>query len=491
MAEVGERSYDLAPGAIAEDLATVLLPLGRLLPIGGQAGVKVGYLTYYDTPELALTKAALRLWSGQGAIDAGWQIEMPITPSEQPARYLFPLRSSEEIPEDVRTLVARFADPLGLRPVVRLRRARTSFDLVGATSEVLAKLTDDRVVAIRELDDMVFIWREIGVTEARAGPGVGEELAEALVGTGAQASSPMSRLERVLEGSDLGAAHQAEPVVARLRGQLGALVRLEAAAREGDEEAVHQMRVATRRLRACMSVYGEAFDKNALTQPRDALERLSGYLGKARDAAVLAARLERDLAALPAEVVLGPVRAVVRAYGARETAGALRSLVAYFDSSEHSASLEHLARFVADPPLLLRRRSRSWYRSRLDEAGGRVARLVASAAVATDNDREEALHAVRKAAKRARYGAETAVPVLGKEALRRARAYEAIQEVLGDHHDALAARRFFREEGARAGVRAGENGFTYGLLYAREDALVAAAEHRFQRRWKKLAARSA
>jgi hypothetical protein len=42
-----------------------------------------------------------------------------------------------------------------------------------------------------------------------------------------------------------------------------------------------------------------------------------------------------------------------------------------------------------------------------------------------------------------------------------------VQSVLGDHHDAVLARQAARDLGIGAHL-AGENAFTYGLLYERE-----------------------
>jgi hypothetical protein len=43
--------------------------------------------------------------------------------------------------------------------------------------------------------------------------------------------------------------------------------------------------------------------------------------------------------------------------------------------------------------------------------------------------------------------------------------------VLGDHQDTVVASAALRRMAAAAGPTAGENGFAYGLLYAREQAI--------------------
>ena len=82
--------------------------------------------------------------------------------------------------------------------------------------------------------------------------------------------------------------------------------------------------------------------------------------------------------------------------------------------------------------------------------------------------RDVALHQARKAAKRARYAGEAVTPALGRKAARFTKQVKAVQSVLGEHQDAVIARQAERELGIEAHL-AGENAFTYGLLYEREN----------------------
>jgi hypothetical protein len=43
-----------------------------------------------------------------------------------------------------------------------------------------------------------------------------------------------------------------------------------------------------------------------------------------------------------------------------------------------------------------------------------------------------------------------------------------LQDVLGNHQDSIVSAAFLLELGRRLGVRSGQNGFSYGVLYARE-----------------------
>jgi CHAD domain-containing protein len=56
--------------------------------------------------------------------------------------------------------------------------------------------------------------------------------------------------------------------------------------------------------------------------------------------------------------------------------------------------------------------------------------------------------------------------------------YKQIQRVLGDHQDSVVATATLRRLAVTAGTTAGENGFTYGLLYAREQQAAETARRR-------------
>jgi hypothetical protein len=86
----------------------------------------------------------------------------------------------------------------------------------------------------------------------------------------------------------------------------------------------------------------------------------------------------------------------------------------------------------------------------------------------TDGD-DAMLHRARKASKRARYAAELCRELGSSEQTKQtAKHYKGFQSVLGDHQDAVVASAALRRMGVAAGTTVGENGFTFGLLLARE-----------------------
>ena len=119
------------------------------------------------------------------------------------------------------------------------------------------------------------------------------------------------------------------------------------------------------------------------------------------------------------------------------------------------------------------RRARGRARRELPSLIGRTYRRVDGHVRAADRrpngpDRDVELHEARKAAKRLRYATEAAAPVLGASAERLIKGTKNVQELLGDHQDAVVARPVLRELGIQAHLDA-ENGFTYGILLQQEN----------------------
>ena len=59
------------------------------------------------------------------------------------------------------------------------------------------------------------------------------------------------------------------------------------------------------------------------------------------------------------------------------------------------------------------------------------------------------------------------MPALGSAASRQAEAAKDLQQVLGDHHDSVVARTVLLDLAGKA-REAGEDTFTYGLMYQRQ-----------------------
>ena len=99
---------------------------------------------------------------------------------------------------------------------------------------------------------------------------------------------------------------------------------------------------------------------------------------------------------------------------------------------------------------------------------------------------DEELHDIRLRTKRARYAAEAVAPVLGKQARTVAKAAAELQEVLGEHQDAVVAEQWLREW--MRGSRSVAGAFAAGELAGLERAAAEQARARWRKAWKRLSA---
>jgi CHAD domain-containing protein len=170
--------------------------------------------------------------------------------------------------------------------------------------------------------------------------------------------------------------------------------------------------------------------------------------------------------------------------GNRYRAG-LATAVKAMESARYLDLLAALDGLVADPPWtpLAQERVIDVLPSLLRADWKRLRKAVAAVEGATEQaTRDAALHESRKAAKRLRYAAEAARPVLGKDAKRVARAAKAAQTLLGEHHDSVVTRSVLRELGVQAHLD-GDSAFTFGLLYGLEQWRAEVLEEKFGRMW--------
>jgi CHAD domain-containing protein len=258
----------------------------------------------------------------------------------------------------------------------------------------------------------------------------------------------------------------AEVVLSYLRDQTAAIARYDPLVRRDEPDSVHQMRVATRRARSAMQAFGSIIDREATGPLCEELRWLGVTLGQARDTEVMLDRLKACLAGIPPALVAGPVEVRVTAHFTAELARAGKTAVAALDGRRYRRLRDDLDGLLVRPPLTpLAAREAGEVLVKPVRAGRRLLRALA--AVPGADDRDTALHEARKAAKRARYAAEAAVPALGGAASRQAGAAKDLQQVLGDHHDSVVARTVLLDLAGKA-REAGEDTFTYGLMYQRQ-----------------------
>ncbi|MFE6052333.1 CHAD domain-containing protein [Kitasatospora sp. NPDC056446] len=271
-------------------------------------------------------------------------------------------------------------------------------------------------------------------------------------------------------------------LLARIAEQTAVLAGLDDAVRADEPDAVHRMRVACRRLRSALRTFRRLFAPGTTEELVGELRWLAAALGGARDREVLAERLAAQARELPAECGPERIAAALERWGEAEYRQVWPEVVAALDSPRRRAVGDALATLLADPPL--RRRAARPAVPELSLVAAREQRRtgdrVRAALAAAPGDRDRALHEARKAAKRARYAGETAVPAAGARAERYAARMKAVQEVLGEHQDAVVAAATLAGHAATGGEP-----FGYGVLYGRQLAAEAAARERLPQVWKR------
>jgi triphosphatase len=226
--------------------------------------------------------------------------------------------------------------------------------------------------------------------------------------------------------------------LAVLRRQFSAMLAKEPGTRLGDDiEELHDMRVASRRLRAALSLFADVLPQTALNA-RDDLGWVGQILGAVRDLDVQIDQLDGWLDTIQEED--RHALAVLRSLLLDQRAAARAAMLEMLDSRRYEGFVNrfgrtlrarHLARSglaarpaVALAPVLIERRFRS-----VRKAGDRTA----ADSPATD------YHSLRSRCKRLRYALEFLGDLYPGEARPLIKRLVAVQEILGLHQDAEIA----------------------------------------------------
>jgi CHAD domain-containing protein len=440
---------------------------------------------YYDTPDHDLAAHQITLRRRTGGSDAGWHLKLPAGPDTR-TEVRAPLDDGEGggVPEDLKDVVLAIIRDRPLGPVARISTERTVDVLYDPAGAPIAEFSDDKVTASAG-DDEPQQWREWELELAEGAPAsrdLLDRLANRLLDAGATPAGHGSKLARVLAtgatDDDKSPKPASDPIHRAVAEQVRQMVEWDRAVRADVYDAVHQMRVTTRKIRSLLQSAEGAFGISNDAWILDELRQLAGVLGVARDAEVLAQRYEKALDDLPEDLVRGPIRKrLVDGAKRRYQSGLRRSLIAMrsdrylrlLDALEGLVAAEPPPTAAGDVPVTVS----------IDSAYKRVRKAAKNASHAVNEDRDEALHRIRKGAKRLRY---TAAATGEDKVSDRAK---DIQSLLGDHQDSVVSRTHLSQQ-ADAAHGAGEDTFTYGLLYAREDDMAIDARRRLDSALKKL-----
>ncbi|MFF4194546.1 CHAD domain-containing protein [Nonomuraea sp. NPDC001831] len=461
--------------------------LSGLAQVTGPRGHQLVAL-YYDTADLRLAARGVTLRRRRGGDDAGWHLKLPKARGVRQEITCPLTRSTKVVPPELAELVRAYARGAELQVVAELD-TRRSVTLLHDGGTRLVEIADDRVKGTVHRDGKVLRWREVEAELlAEDRPDLLAKVGKRLRKAGATPAGSASKLARLLEpapparaATEPGTA--GETVIDYLSSQVAALLSQDPRVRRAEEDAVHQMRVASRRLRSALKAF-----KSVVTgteQVQEELRWLGTVLGEARDLEVIRARFAGELSGLAPELVTGPIRTRLGADLRVREQEAYERIKDALSGDRYYTLLDALDALIATPELgkAAAKPAKDKLTALASAGWDRVTRAYEAARATEDPGRREiALHDVRKAAKRARYTAEALEPTLGKGMARLAELAENVQEVLGAHRDGVVAQETLAKE-AEGARQAGEDTFTYGLLIGIERNTAERAEADFPGVW--------
>jgi CHAD domain-containing protein len=392
--------------------------------------------TYHDTPDrrLARSGVALRRRVENGA--STWEVELP------------------EVPRQI--ALAAPGGPAGPPQLIS--------DLLQAIIRE-RKLVEVLTIQTRRSDEL---HDEVSLLEHNT-------VVEQFVRDGREDDPGLDALEAPPVEAPAKKASSRERVQSRLRRQFEEMLARDPGTRLGEEpEAVHKFRVAVRRARSVLRSARPMLDRVWADELRDELGWLGRSLGTVRDLDVLLHELRQQVAALPIEDRAAGEELLSDVAG--ERAAARRDLMDALSSGRYLNLLARMEEAVAEP-------HRAGEEVTVDDlARKEFVKLEKAITALGKHPSDEALHSTRVRAKRARYAAEVAEPLIGKRARKFVERARKFQDVAGENQDAVVAEQRLRRL-ARDGPGVA---FVAGRLAERQRERRADARRKVPRALKKL-----
>jgi CHAD domain-containing protein len=433
--------------------------------------------TYWDTADLRL------LWLGHtvrhrvasdGAED-GWTMKLASPSGDATERLELSVAGDlAVVPAEILALLRGIVVDEPLVPVAQIVTTRWARQLRDPDDASEIELADDEVRSqVGGRTGPSFRQVEVEVLSGGAKARALRTAVKTLKRSGATPSFYDSKLRQVLEGAVLegavlegaipdgsrrsidpadapvGRRARVDDLVCRAIGDgVGRLLLNDPAIRfVGGVEAIHQARVATRRLRSDLQTLAPALDPVHVQILRGELSWLGGLLGAVRDADVMHETLTVALGDIDATVDSGsdPARGgrILRLL-VEQRALAHLTVVDAMTSSRYLTLTDQLLRARDTPPLrpgIGTRRARRFGEKAMTSAYHRVAKAVR--ALPAEPPAAQ-LHDLRKRAKRARYAAELMAPLTLDRSAALADGMAELQTVLGEHQDLVVARAWLR-----------------------------------------------
>jgi len=451
----------------------VKLSAGPDLRLGGLDGVPLEprqFLSvYYDSADGLLARLGItlrrRVEHGRGL----WQLKLPRSGGRMEIE---DGGGPVEPPPRIAALLTAVLRGRTLAPVAELRTVRRGVrvEAHGTTADVV----HDEVAVMDKLR-VVSEFDELEIELVDGVPDGMDEIEHAVRQAGAGDGDPRPKVLRVLGHS--GAKKPARPQLqAFFQRQYDQILAHDPGTRLGDDpEDLHDLRVAVRRLRAILEVGAPPLDEAWAGELRDELGWLGDCLGPVRDLDVMLECLsgvQRELGQMDRRAFAPLLKTLDR-----ERTAQRRSLLEAMRSPRYAALLDRLEEAARRPAT---RGARPGADAIASSAFSKLRKAVRKLG---DDPSDAELHKVRIKAKRARYAAELAAPGSGKRVQKLVEAAKELQNIAGEHQDAVVTAERLRELAAESGPA---TAFAAGIAAGRQETRRAAARDAFPAAWRTL-----
>ena len=458
---------------------------------------------YYDTDDFRLARAHVTLRRRTGGGDSGWHLKLPPDGLNGDGRreVTLPLRAGRPgvVPATLANQVVAITGGAELRPLATQKTTRLPVTLLDESGQPGVEIVDD-TVTVTDGVQSGNEYREIEV-EVLSSESLLEPAVRVLADAGAEPSTSVSKGVRALVG-DVPLAPLVDPgdrpkpkdpaadaVMFHLRTQVAAIIDQDQRIRAHLPDAVHQYRVAARRLRSVLQAFGPLVEAEWARSMRSELGWIAGVLGEERDREVLEARLIDAIRALPSDVDGVAALVAIQTHLDNEIETARATIDEAMTSARYRdlmASL-HTACIAAPVTDLAQGKASKVLPPMVEERWKKLAKMAKKLHDELEGH-DDHWHSARKDAKKARYTVEACVPVFGTPAKKFAKQLESVTELLGEHQDAAIAGDLLLRLSAK--TRGSRSAFAMGVLYSQEREQVARCRAQFIEEWPRVSHKS-
>lgn len=396
--------------------------------------------TYYDTASYDLARARITLRRRIERGKQSWQLKIPLGDDRQEVEVAY---AQADPPAALRDLLILHLRHRKVRPVVTLRVWRSSF-VVRQGRTPLAELAVDHVAVVKN-GSVIQRFRELEIEQRQGDESLLRSLEREVRDAGASDHDGRPKFFRALSlalptspAQPKAKAPTSEHLKSALARHVEWLLAHDPGTRLGTEsESLHQMRVATRRLRAVLRTCRPILLSEWVMSLQQELKWLSETLGLARDLDVQISYFVEESARLDARD-----RALLAGFISHlrfQRKAAQRIVLGELTSGRYFDLIRRLQQAVRDPSLVESSLNIGRLAIREFKKLCKVIKRIGP------SPSDAVLHQVRIKTKRARYAMDLARNSLGKPAVRLIKSTRAVQDLLGIHQDAIQAERHVRQ----------------------------------------------